>query len=239
MNRRLIIICLMTITVVLTAFQFRRYLIALINPNRYTISERIVQYGTSVQERLQPYFDEIEVAYPPARVCLVGLKQEKTLEVWVANKSQPFKHLKDYPILGASGTSGPKLKRGDRQVPEGLYRIESLNPNSRYHLALRVNYPNQADLENAQNDGRTDLGGDIMIHGSTGSIGCLAMGDPASEDLFILAALTGIENISVILSPHDFRVQQQAIDMTHLPTWTEKRYHNIRQELSKLIQQQP
>jgi hypothetical protein len=43
-----------------------------------------------------------------------------------------------------------------------------------------------------------------MIHGDARSRGCLAMGDPASEDLFVLAALTGIENVKVILTPVDF-----------------------------------
>lgn len=43
-----------------------------------------------------------------------------------------------------------------------------------------------------------------MIHGKRCSVGCLAMGDEAAEDLFVLAAETGIENVSIILSPVDF-----------------------------------
>ena len=42
-----------------------------------------------------------------------------------------------------------------------------------------------------------------MIHGNAVSIGCLAMGDSAAEDLFVLAALTGIKNIDVILDNGD------------------------------------
>src|SRR5690606_4961 len=92
------------------------------------------------------------------------------------------------PVLAASGRVGPKLQYGDYQVPEGFYRIEALNPNSRFHLALRVNYPNAFDRAEAAREGRTHLGGDIMIHGSNASVGCLAMGDVVSEDLFVLAA---------------------------------------------------
>lgn len=44
-----------------------------------------------------------------------------------------------------------------------------------------------------------------MIHGNAVSIGCLAMGDTAAEELFVLAARTGLRNIQVILSPIDFR----------------------------------
>jgi murein L,D-transpeptidase YafK len=43
-----------------------------------------------------------------------------------------------YPIQAASGVPGPKLKEGDRQVPEGIYRLVLLNPNSRYHVSLRL-----------------------------------------------------------------------------------------------------
>ena len=74
---------------------------------------------------------------------------------------------------------------GDKQVPEGFYRIELLNPNSRYHLSLRVNYPNADDIERAREDRRDllNLGGDIMIHGGAESIGCIAIGNPAIEHL--------------------------------------------------------
>ncbi len=73
-----------------------------------------------------------------------------------------------------------------------------MNPNSAYHLALRLNYPNAYDRELARHERRTNLGGDIMIHGSNLSVGCLAMGDMAAEDLFGMAADTGINNIEVI-----------------------------------------
>jgi murein L,D-transpeptidase YafK len=167
-------------------------------------------------------------------VILVGLKQEKLLEVWVRGEQTPFRLLKTYPILGASGKLGPKLREGDYQVPEGLYRIESLNPNSLYHLALRVNYPNASDKERARAEGREHPGSDIMIHGKTCSIGCLAMGDQAAEDLFILAAETGVEHISVILSPVDFRVRQLPADMPPVPPWTDELYGQVKAELDKL-----
>jgi murein L,D-transpeptidase YafK len=67
----------------------------------------------------------------------------------------------------ASGGLGPKLGAGDRQGPERIYAIESLNPNSLFHLSMRLNYPNEFDQMRAKQDGRSDLGGDIMIHGST------------------------------------------------------------------------
>jgi len=196
-----------------------------------SVADRIEQYGPAVRKRLAADFQRIGVAYPPKNITLVGLKQEKLLELWV---SDPPQLLKSYPILGASGTLGPKLKQGDMQVPEGLYRIDSLNPNSLYHLALRVNYPNEYDKSKGRLDGRDDLGCDIMIHGKDCSIGCLAMGDEAAEELFVLAAETGIGNISVILSPVDFRKRKLPAAMPHLPEWTPELYSSIKRELEKL-----
>jgi murein L,D-transpeptidase YafK len=199
-----------------------------------TVSDRLGEYSEVVHARIQPRFREIGVAYPPKKLVLVGLKQERQLELWVSDGSHDFRFLKTYPIFAASGTSGPKLKEGDRQVPEGLYKIESLNPNSRFHLALRVNYPNDFDKEQGRRDGRTNLGGDIMIHGGAASIGCLAMGDPAAEDLFVLAAETGIKNISVILTPVDFRVRNPPADAPHGPGWIPEIYGEIKKALIPL-----
>jgi hypothetical protein len=202
-----------------------------------TVAERLKEFGDVVHARLEPRFREVGVAYPPKKLILVGLKQERQLEVWVSDGSHDFRFLKTYPILAASGTSGPKLKEGDRQVPEGLYKIESLNPNSRFHLALRVNYPNEFDKDNGRREGRSKLGGDIMIHGGAASIGCLAMGDPAAEDLFVLAAETGIKNISVILAPLDFRVRDLPANSPPSPSWTPELYSEIRKALAPLKQQ--
>ena len=213
--------------------QVRRPLVAVIQTLRgeHTVAGRVAEFGPTVRQRLGSEFTRIGVAYPPAKLFLVGFKQEKQLEVWV---SDPPKFLKTYRILGASGKLGPKLKVGDMQVPEGIYRIESLNPNSSYHLALRVNYPNRFDQSMAKLDGRTELGGDIMIHGTNGSIGCLAMGDEASEDLFVLAAETGIDHVSVIISPVDFRSNDLPATLPTQPGWVPDLYELIRRELKKL-----
>lgn len=204
--------------------------------SRKTVADRVAEFGCMARARLAPAFARICVSYPPRGITLVGLKAERTLQVWVSGEVDGgWRHLKDYPILGASGTLGPKLRQGDGQVPEGLYRIESLNPNSLYHLALRVGYPSREDRERGAEDGRTNLGSDIMIHGNTCSIGCLAMGDEAAEDLFVLAAETGVESISVILSPVDFRVRDLPGDMPQVPGWMPRRYESIRGALGKLV----
>jgi murein L,D-transpeptidase YafK len=238
MKRLYILLIILSVGILAFAFQkhLRQYLSAGLQTakGRKTVQDRLEQYGHTVHERLLPYFETAKISYPPKKVIYVGLKNEKTLEVWACGEQDRFDLIRTYPILAASGRLGPKLNEGDQQVPEGLYRIESLNPNSMFHLSLRLNYPNEFDCEQASLENRTNLGGDIMIHGSNASIGCLAMGDQAAEDLFILAAETGIEHISVILSPVDFR-KRSFPEVTHtLPEWTGVLYEQIIQELSKL-----
>ena len=196
-----------------------------------TTADRVATYGASVKERLAPACAAQGVAYPPASLTLIGLKSERRLELWAPDASSRPRLLKTYPILGASGGIGPKLREGDGQVPEGLYGIESLNPNSRFHLSLRVSYPNADDRGRAKADGRDRLGGDIMIHGSNQSIGCLAMGDPAAEELFVLAALAGPENVRVILSPVDFRQQADVTIPAGQPTWVPELHAKIKTAL--------
>lgn len=202
---------------------------------RRTIEERLAQYGPVARARWQPYFARAQIAYPARGVILVGIKDEQRFEVYAtASAAGSPRFIRSYPILAASGKAGPKLKEGDRQVPEGLYQIESLNPNSRFHLSLRVNYPNAFDRQQAERDGRTGLGGDIMIHGNAVSIGCLAMGDEAAEDLFVLAADTGLANLQVILTPVDFRSGKTLPATVTLPPWTDSLYASIRAELARL-----
>lgn len=238
-SRRLIIYPLIlggiivTVLVTIYATGTWRILVAPRMQGSKTVAERVSQYGEAARKRLAGNFEKVAVKYPPRKLALIGLKLENEVEVWVAAETGGWKHLKTYPILGASGGLGPKLAEGDMQMPEGLYQIESLNPNSAYHLALRVNYPNAFDREKGRLDGRKNLGGDIMIHGNWVSVGCLAMGDEAAEDLFVLAAETGLKNIKVILCPVDFRVRELPADMPKVPLWTPELYGEIRQALKE------
>lgn len=134
---------------------------------------------------------------------MLGLKRERVLKVFVRHAEGDLHAFKTYPILAASGNLGPKLREGDRQVPEGIYRAISLNPNSRFHLSIKLDYPNAFDREMARSEGRTNLGDNIFIHGGAASIGCIAIGDPAIEEVFTLIADTGLKNTSIIIAPLD------------------------------------
>ena len=198
-----------------------------------TVEDVLQIYGTHVTRKLNNYFTKAKVAFPPKAITLVALKQEKKLEVW-ARDTQEFRLIHTYDVRAASGIAGPKLRQGDKQVPEGIYRIEALNPNSNYHLSMKLNYPNEFDLFHAEEEGRTNPGSDIFIHGWAVSIGCLAMGDETIEELFVLTAKTGTENVKVVIAPHDPRVYPLETDSEELPIWTAELYDNISSEINNL-----
>ncbi len=74
---------------------------------------------------------------------------------------------------------------GDYQVPEGFYYINEFNPRSLYHLSLGLNYPNASDRMLCD---MSQPGGDIYIHGSCVTTGCIPITDGQIEELYVLAA---------------------------------------------------
>jgi len=205
-------------------------------PNQSDVDDVVQTYGNQVARKLNYYFTKAKVSYPPQAITLVALKQEMKMELW-AKDNAGFRFIRDYHIMAASGYAGPKLRQGDRQVPEGIYRITQLNPNSNYHLSMKINYPNELDLLHAQQEQRTNVGGDIFIHGKSISVGCLAMGDEPIEELFVLAAQVGVDNVKVVIAPHDPRTFPLKIESENLPAWTPTLYSAISHEIEALSPQ--
>jgi murein L,D-transpeptidase YafK len=132
-------------------------------------------------------------------VYLRIFKQEAVLELWMEG-DEGWRLFQSYPICRFSGHLGPKLKQGDRQAPEGFYRVAmaQLNPNSRHHLSFNLGFPNEYDRAH----GRT--GSFLMVHGGCSSVGCYAMTDPAVDDIYglVSAALqNGQRNVDVHAFP--------------------------------------
>jgi len=194
-----------------------------------SVQDVLARFGPAARQRLMPSFKGAGVAYPPKRIALLAFKEEGRLEVW-AGAAPHAVFVRDYPVLAASGGPGPKLVQGDGQVPEGIYRVLWLNPNSRFHLSMKVDYPNAFDRRKALSDGRTQLGGDIFIHGNAVSIGCLAMGDEAIEELFVLTADTGVRNVDVVIAPRDLRSSGQAAGKV---PWAAELYRQLETELRR------
>lgn len=85
-----------------------------------------------------------------SRILMRVFKEEAELEVWKQDTTGRFQILKTYPICRWSGDLGPKLREGDRQTPEGFYRVtpDLMNPHSSYYLAINIGYPNSFDKAN-------------------------------------------------------------------------------------------
>lgn len=108
--------------------------------------------------------------------------------------------LKTYKIALGGNPIGPKERQGDNKTPEGTYVIDSINKDSRYHLALHISYPNEKDRRRAKKLG-VSPGGDIMIHGLKNGFswvgdfltgvdwtkGCIAVKDEEIEEIAKLA----------------------------------------------------
>ena len=116
-------------------------------------------------------------------IMLRIFKQENTLEVWKRKDTGRYALLTSYEICKWSGKLGPKLKEGDRQAPEGFYRVNKhqMNPNSQYHLSFNMGFPNAYD----RSHGRT--GSHLMIHGACSSAGCYSMTDEKVEEIYAMA----------------------------------------------------
>ena len=173
--------------------------------SKRSVEDRLAEFGAAAEARLVPAIAAAGVPWPPTSAILVAFKDARRLELYAAAADGAPRFVRAWDILAASGGPGPKLREGDRQVPEGFYAVSALNPNSAYHVSLRLDYPNAADRAQGERDGRANLGGDIMIHGRDVSVGCLAMGDPTAEELFLLAARCGVTNLRVIIAPTDLR----------------------------------
>jgi hypothetical protein len=197
-----------------------------------SVDEVIDDIGPLNEAKLKQAFLQANVAYPPGKISLIAIKDTDMLQLWSHQAGQSTL-IKSYPIKAASGVLGPKLREGDFQVPEGIYNINAFNPNSAYHLSLKLNYPNAFDLKYAHLEGRNEPGSNIFIHGKAVSIGCLAMGDEAIEELFTLVHQVGRANVKVVITPTD-------PDLGHLAVpegaadWVQKLYRNIETEIAQI-----
>jgi hypothetical protein len=106
--------------------------------------------------------------------------------------------------------------QGDYQVPEGFYYINEFNPNSTYYLSLGLNYPNPSDkiLSDIEHPG-----GDIYIHGSCVTVGCIPVTDKQIDEIYITAAYAknnGQDYIPVHIFPIRYSNKRSADYLTNL-----------------------
>ncbi|MDB5197049.1 MAG: hypothetical protein JWP88_1420 [Flaviaesturariibacter sp.] len=138
------------------------------------------------EDTLQKQFKAKGLEWPAKNIYIRSFKYDSQMEIWVRNSTkEPYKLFKTYRVCALAGTLGPKRLQGDYQVPEGFYYINEFNPNSNYYLSLGLNYPNASDKILSDS---LQPGGDIYIHGSCVTVGCIPITDQQIDEVYIMAA---------------------------------------------------
>jgi len=96
--------------------------------------------------------------FPVAEKVIVDKSDRK---LHLVRDGEPFR---SFDIALGIRPIGDKQHEGDFKTPEGLYRLDTRNPNSEYFLSIHVSYPNGQDIREARSQG-LDPGSAIMIHG--------------------------------------------------------------------------
>lgn len=104
---------------------------------------------------------------------IVVEKAARRLTLW-----QDGKVVRSYPVALGFAPEGDKQQQGDGKTPEGSFRIDRRNDQSKFHLSLGLDYPQAEDRRRAKAGGY-DPGGEIMLHGqpNTMPVGMIAKGD--------------------------------------------------------------
>lgn len=162
-------------------------------------------------DTLQKQFKEKGLTWPAKYLYLRSFKYDSQLEVWVKNEiTDPYKLFKSYRVCALAGSMGPKRMEGDYQVPEGFYYINEFNPKSSYHLSMGINYPNESDRKLSDS---IQPGGEIFIHGSCVTVGCIPLTDDKVEEVYTIAAYAkdlGQDFIPVHIFPIKFDVKRSS-----------------------------
>lgn len=157
------------------------------------------------EDTLRKQFEARGLKWPAKYIYIRSFKYDSQLEVWVKNSTrEQFKLFKTFKICAMAGSLGPKRMQGDYQVPEGFYYINEFKPNSVYHLSLGLNYPNASDRILSDS---LYPGGDIFIHGSCVTEGCIPITNDQIEDLYVItsyARAMGQDYIPVHIFPIQF-----------------------------------
>jgi murein L,D-transpeptidase YafK len=183
-------------------------------PNDFLADQKKIQRVSDAigekQDFLQNQLKKNGLELENLNVLLVAFKEEKELEVYAKKKEDlTYQKISTYDVCASSGQLGPKRKQGDYQVPEGFYYIDRFNPTSAFHLSLGINYPNTSDRRKST---ASNLGGDIFIHGSCVTIGCLPLTDDKIKEMYLYAVYAknkGQTKIPVYIFP--FRMSEEKL----------------------------
>jgi murein L,D-transpeptidase YafK len=176
-----------------------------------TEQKKYERVRTAIKEKqglIEKTLKENQISINNLNLLLIAYKDNDLIDIYAKTKQVgTYKKILSYDVCSRSGQLGPKRKQGDGQVPEGFYHIDRFNPTSSFYLSLGLNYPNLADKRKSK---ASNLGGDIFIHGSCVTIGCLPMTDDFIKEIYLLAVYAhnnGQNKIPVYVFP--FKMTEQ------------------------------
>jgi len=137
----------------------------------------------------------------PYKTIPEGITIDKIVILKSQRKLLAYSHglvVKTYTVSLGKNPVGTKVYEGDYKTPEGSYIINDKNPRSGFHKSLGISYPNQQDLANARQLGKS-AGGDIKVHGLRNdqgfigrfqrwkdwTTGCIALTNEEIDDLYM------------------------------------------------------
>ena len=175
---------------------------------------------------LLPLPDTPNTSALPTRIAAMGVnlgastlirifKAESELEIWM-HKDGVYVHFATYPICYWSGTSGPKLREGDRQTPEGFYTItsEQLHGGGRWPRSLDIGFPNAYDRTHQRS------GSHILVHGGCNSVGCFAVTDAVNAEIYdIVSASLRLDTLHVPVHVFPFRMSEENLAAHASDAW--------------------
>lgn len=133
----------------------------------------------------------------PTITYILVEKRERKMTIFHDNQA-----IKSYKIALGAQPIGAKHQEGDNKTPEGFYKIFSKNNKSKFHLSLKISYPNKNDIHYALTKNLA-CGGDLMIHGVGKGFewlgkmhaffdwtkGCIAVSNAEIEEIYNLTPL--------------------------------------------------
>jgi hypothetical protein len=179
-----------------------------------------------------PDFQNAALVHSTPKFVLFVFKKEQIILLLSCNPAPSL--IRCYPFVASSGTLGPKRTEGDLQIPEGFYRPLWLNPQSKFYLSVKLNYPNDFDNAAAKFYGIVHLGSDIFIHGPDRSQGCISISNEAIEEIFWLIHKAGIGKFDVIIAPSN-RLHSKGFEgLENYPAFYDEMYKSLYTKVAEL-----
>lgn len=198
-----------------------------------SVHKRLLEFRGRAEAQWKPLFLQHNISFPPQHVSLILFKRDKKLFLYAGKNENETQLLKTYRILGSNERVGPKLNDSDKQIPEGIYKLASLNPGSSPQLALKIDFPNDFDRRMAEKDSRDSFRSQVLVHSGATSDSNVALKEQDMEELYTLASISEVSSWRFVFAPFDLRIEAREIK-SNSPQWIDDLDQQLMRELMTL-----